>query len=113
MRPGEIMGLQVGDFREGVLHILRRVYRGRVDTPKGPRSGRLKPRSLRAVPPTDTTKAILDRWISILPNAEPDSWLFPSETGLTPLSYSNLYRRRIQPALAAIGLDKVNFQVLR
>jgi integrase len=39
--------------------------------------------------------------------------LFPSEAGKTPLSYSNAYRRRIQPALRQVGLGDVDFQVLR
>ena len=39
--------------------------------------------------------------------------MFPSEAGNTPLSYSNVFRRRMQPALASVGLGKVNFQVLR
>ena len=29
------------------------------------------------------------------------------------MSYSNVYRRQIQPALATLGLGNVNFQVLR
>jgi integrase len=29
------------------------------------------------------------------------------------LSYSNVYRRRIQPAFSQIGLGHVNFQILR
>ena len=34
MRPGEIVGLQVGDLRDGIFHISRRVYNGKIDTPR-------------------------------------------------------------------------------
>jgi integrase len=34
-------------------------------------------------------------------------------TGKSPISYSNVYRRRIRPALAKVGLKHVNFQILR
>jgi integrase len=107
MRPGEIIALQVGDFRQdGMFHIERRVYRGRVGSPKSWRSR-------RRVPPTETTSRLLAQWMELLQDQSPGAWLFPSETGKTPLSYSNVYRRQIQPALRRVGLGDVNFQVLR
>jgi integrase len=56
---------------------------------------------------------LLSQWLDLLLNRSVDAWLFPSEAGATPLSYSNVYRRRIQPALTPLGLATVNFQVLR
>jgi integrase len=104
MRPGEIMGLQPGDYYDGTFHIRRRVYRGVIDEPKSERSR-------RDVPATDITKALLSEWLELLP-ALSSVWLFPSETGKTPISYSNLLRRRIKPALATVGI-RANFQILR
>jgi integrase len=106
MRPGEIVGLQVGDFRDGMIHVERRIYRGKVDSPKSRRSR-------RPIPPTDVTGLLLGQWLDLLQDNSDGAWLFPSETGNTPLSYSNVFRRRIQPALAKVGLGAVNFQVLR
>jgi len=107
MRPGEIFGLQIGDLRQdGMFHIERRIYRGKVNTPKGRRSR-------RPIPPTRATRALFDQWIELLLDQKPGAWLFPSETGKTPLSYSNVYRRNIQPALRTVGLGDTNFQVLR
>jgi|SRR5579871_448722 len=107
MRPGEILGLQVGDFRpDGMIHVERRIYRGNVDTPKSRRSR-------RPIPPTKATRALLEQWLELLRDRKPGAWLFPSETGSTPLSYSNVYRRQIQPSLRQVGLADVNFQVLR
>jgi Kef-type K+ transport system membrane component KefB len=63
--------------------------------------------------------AILSKFIGcglvneLVIDARREAWLFPSEAGNTPLSYSNVYRRRIQPVLATVGLGDVNFQVLR
>jgi integrase len=105
MRPGEITALKVGDLGgDGMFHIERRVYRGRVDTPKSRRSK-------RPIPPTETTRALFDTYVSTI-DAKPEDWLFSSERG-TPLSYTNVYRRRIQPALTQVDLGKINFQVLR
>ncbi len=49
LRPGEIVGLQVGDFHNGMIHVERRIYRGKVDVPKSRRSRRL-------IPPTESTQ---------------------------------------------------------
>jgi integrase len=104
MRPGEITALQPRDYTDGIIHIRRRVYRGVIDEPKGRRSK-------REMPPTPITAALLDQWLDLYP-VQPDGWLFPSETGKTPLTYSNLWRRRIKPALATVGVT-ANFQILR
>ena len=43
----------------------------------------------------------------------PTAWVFASETGRTPLSADNLWRRHIGPKLKAAGLDQVDFQMMR
>jgi integrase len=106
MRPGEIVGLQFGDVRADSIHVERRVYRGKVDTPKSARSRRL-------IPPTPATRELLATYVAMLGEKRPDEWLFASENGKTPLSYANVYRRRIQPALEKVGLGHVTFQILR
>jgi integrase len=55
----------------------------------------------------------LREYLAILPNTSPDAWLFPSENPKRPLDYSNVFRRRIRPALAKVGLKWANFQVMR
>ena len=42
-----------------------------------------------------------------------DAWVFPSETMKTPVSKDNCWRRHIAPKLKEVGLDWVNFQVMR
>lgn len=106
MRPGEIMALQIQDIREDGIHIERRLYRGRIDTPKSSLSRRV-------IPPTATTAALITAYLDFIGKGEPASWLFASENPAMPLSYSNVFRRSMQPALRSIGIERVNFQILR
>lgn len=52
-------------------------------------------------------------WRMYLANRQEDSFLFPSETGTTPLRPNNFWKRQVQPRLEPLGLEWVNFQVLR
>jgi integrase len=106
MRPGEIVALQVHDIQADGIHVERRIYRGKIDTPKSNRSRRL-------IPLTPVSRELLNRYLDLTDATAPDAWLFASERKNSPISYSNVYRRRIQPALARIGLGYVNFQILR
>jgi integrase len=106
LRPGEIVGLHLGDIQADGIHIERRVYRGTVDTPKSSRSKRI-------VPPTEGTRLLLAAYTETLFDQGIDAWLFPSEALSTPVSYSNVWRRRIGPRLKAVGIARANYQVLR
>ena len=52
-------------------------------------------------------------WKEISLNPGEDAWVFPSETGKTPLGRDNGWRRRIGPKLKAAGLGWVDFHVMR
>ena len=106
MRAGEIMGLQLGDIRDRMIHVSRRLYRGVIDTPKSRKSG-------RGIPLMERTLRLLEQWRELLTDLRPGAWLFPSEAGATPISYTNVYRRNIQPALVKVQLGHVNFLILR
>jgi integrase len=106
MRPGEILGLQIQDLRTQSVLVQRRVYKGDIDSPK-------TKRSIREVAMTEGTRTLLQEWLEVLKDQTPTAWVFPSETGRTPLSRDNLCRRSIHPRLREIGLGWVNFQVLR
>ncbi len=106
MRPGEIVALQLGDIQDGVVHVARRVYGGKIDTPKSLRS-------TRQIPLTKGTRALLAIYLDMTDETRPGAWLFPSETGVTPVAYSNVFQDRIRPVLEKIGLGHVNFQILR
>jgi integrase len=105
LRPGEIFGLQRRHIQPTAVKIEQRVYAGKLDTPKSRSSSRLA-----AIPAT--LAAEIQAWLAMLP-ANPEAWLFPSETGLSPVRPENLWRRWIGPKLEEVGLGWVNFQVLR
>ncbi len=106
LRPGEIIGLKCRNLSEDGLSIERRIYRRVADDPKSKRGE-------RTVPLSDSTRAVLNEYLGILPNSEPEDWLFASENPAKPIDYANVFRRRIRPALAKAGLRWVNFQVMR
>ena len=106
MRPGEILGLRVGDVSEDSLKVERRTYRGNIDTPKSRASARV-------VPLEQGAKTLLGEWLGLLRDRGPDAWVFPSENSLKPLRLDNVWRRNVRPRLKKIGLDWANFQVMR
>jgi integrase len=106
MRPGEIFGLRRGDLTNTSANISRRVYRGKIDTPKTRKSVRLA--GLPGGLGLD-----LAAWLEQSPTVDPDGWLFPSERLTTPLRPDGVWRRHIRPTLNENGFSWVNFQVLR
>jgi integrase len=106
MRPGEILALQWGCLSERYADIQRRVYRGRIDSPKSVHSNR------RVALPQGMSEDIR-AWRKLAIDTRPDAWVFPSEKLTTPVSRDNLWRRDIQPHLEKVGLGWANFQVMR
>jgi len=106
MRPGEIFGLRHGRVTDNVADVRERVYRGRLDTPK-------TRKSVRLVALSDSVRVDLESWRAESPSSGPDSWLFPSEKLTTSLSKNNVMYRHIRPKLKAVGLEWVDFQVMR
>jgi integrase len=106
MRPGEVYALQWNDQTPDGLRITRRVYRGKLDTPKSNLS-------VRVVALGPSIVADLKTWRSLQRDLSPNAWVFPSENGKTPLSPSNHWRRHLRKPLVKMGLGWVSFQVLR
>jgi integrase len=109
MRPGEIFAMRLGRLGDGHVSVEERVYSGVFDTPKG-RRGKNTSRVVALAPGTIKD---LQLWLALLGGRKADDFLFPSEAGSTPLRPNNLWKGRIRPRLQLIGLDWVNFQVLR
>jgi len=106
LRPGEIFGLKWGHLSETHADIRQRVYRGHIDSPK----------SIHSIRKAALSKGLLldiQAWKSISRDSSSDAWIFPSETGKTPVARDNLLRRHVQPKLHAAGLDWVDFHVMR
>lgn len=55
----------------------------------------------------------INQWRAESGDPGPEEWVFPSETRRTPLARDNCWRRWIAPSLRAVGLEWVNFQVMR
>ena len=103
MRPGEFLARRWPDMSGYLMRIESRVYKGKFDTPKNgkEREGAISDGTLRAL--AELKKVSLD----------PNGFIFASETGNTPISRDNLWRRYMKPALDKVGLGWATFQVLR
>lgn len=106
MRPGEIFGLKWANLEPPYAEVRQRVYRGDIDSPKSPKS-------IRKAALGQSLLSEIAQWRALGVNTAPDAWVFPSELGKTPLRKDNVWRRHIGPKLKVIGLDWINFQVLR
>jgi len=106
MRPGEIAGLQWNNIEETALRVERRVYRGKIDTPK-------THQSLRKVALPASVTADIAEWRSMSRNTLPDDWVFPSDNGKRPLWINTLWYDHIRPTLKKMGLEWATYQVLR
>ena len=106
MRPGEILALWWQHIDEGQISVRQRIYKGVLDSPKSNRS-------YRTVALSEGLRQMIAKWRSVCPDTRPRAWVFPSETGKTPISRENCWRRNIAPKLEEVGLGWVNFQVMR
>lgn len=106
LRPGEIFGLRWEHINDTHVCIRQRVYRGEIDSPKSSNSIRNAALAARLLEE-------IKLWRDISLDPSPGAWVFPSETGKTPLGRDNVWRRRIGPQLKAAGLDWVDFHVMR
>jgi integrase len=106
MRPGEIFGLKWRHVQLDHLEIEQRLYRGKIDTPKTNRSA-------RTVALPEGLQPAIAQWRALSGNPGPDAWVFPSETGKTPVAKDNCWRRWVAPKLKKAGLEWVDFHVMR
>jgi len=106
MRPGEIFALTWKRLDGQYADIQQRVYRGDIDSPKSNLS-------VRWAALSDSVLSTVAAWRSIAIDCRPEAWVFPSEKCTTPIRKDNCWRRHFAPQLKAIGLEWVNFQVMR
>ena len=106
-RPGEMLGLQRQHVAEDatVVKVEQRVYRGEIDNPKTNPSRREV-----AIPPR--TAELLLKWMSSAVGPEPDAYVFASEKG-KPSWRDTLLYDHIRPKLKPLGLEWMDFQVMR
>jgi site-specific recombinase XerD len=106
LRESEAYGLKNGDlFQQGAIRVERSWYKGHIN-----------PTKTDAIREVGVGAEIFERltaWIATLPEGNSGGWVFPSERIVTPLLPDNVLRRCIHPRLEPVGLDWINFAVLR
>jgi integrase len=106
LRESEAYGLKNGDlFQQGAIRVQRSWYKGDINPTKTD--------EIREVGVGAEIFERLIAWITTLPDGNDEGWVFPSEQIVTPLLPDNVLRRCIHPRLEPLGLDWVNFAVLR
>ena len=106
MRPGEIFGLTWQRLEAQYADVRQRIYRGDIDSPKSTYS-------VRWAALSDGLLSAIQEWREISVDPSPTAWVFPSEKLTTPVRKDNCWRRHFAPQLKSVGLDWVNFQVMR
>jgi integrase len=105
LRESEAYGLKNGDLLpQGAIRVERSWYKGEINPTK---TG-----EIREVGVAPEIFERLTAWIATLPDGN-QGWVFPSERIVTPLLPDNVLRRCIHPRLEPLGLDWINFAVLR
>ena len=106
LRESEDYGLRIGDlFQQGAIRVQRSWYEGDINPTKTD--------EIREVGVAPEIFERLTTWISTLPDQSNEGWVFPSERIVTPLLPDNVLRRCIHPRLEPLGLDWINFAILR
>lgn len=106
LRESEAYGLKNADlFQPGAIRIERSWYKGEVNP--------TKTNEIRDVGVEPEIFERLTAWIATLPDRSNEGWIFPSERIVKPLLPDNVLRRCIHPRLEPLGLDWINFAVLR
>ena len=106
LRESEAYGLKNGDlYEQGSIRVERSWYKGDINPTKTDEK--------RNVGVSPEIFERITNWIANLPDRSSEGWVFPSERLVTPLLPDNVLRRWIHPRLEPLGLDWVNFAVLR
>ena len=106
LRESEDYGLKIGDLlQQGAIRVQRSWYEGDINPTKTD--------EIRDVGVAPEIFERLTSWISTLPDQSNEGWIFPSERMVTPLRPDSVLRRCIHPRLEPLGLDWINFAVLR
>jgi len=105
VRPGEIFALRWRSVQTHAVYVEQRIYKRVFDSPKNHKA--------REIAVSDGTSELLKEWRGLAEDPNPDGFVFPSETLITPLSADNVWRRTMKPKLEEVGLGWATFQVLR
>ena len=88
------------------VYIRQRVYRGEIDSPK-------TTKSIRKAALAAGLLADIELWREVSLDPSDDAWVFPSESGKTPVSRDNVGGGESDRQLKTAGLGWVDFHVMR
>lgn len=100
LRISEAVALKWSDIEDDGIHVRRRLYEGEIDEVKTDESERI-------VPLAENVRKVL----SLIWDSQ-NEWIFHGRTG-QPLNHRNLLRRKIKPALLALGLPCIGYHDFR
>ena len=100
LRISEAVALKWSDIEPDGIHVRRRMYEGEIDEVKSDESERV-------VPLAEHVRKLL----SLIWDSQ-NEWIFHGRTG-QPLNHRNLLRRKIKPALLALGLPCIGYHDFR
>jgi integrase len=106
MRVSEIFGLRRGRVKDDYVEIMERVCKRDIDTPK-------TAKAMRHAALSSGLQQDIKLWLSSSPDTGPAGWLFPSEKLTTPIGRENIMNRHIRPRLEKLGLEWVDYRVMR
>ena len=106
MRTGEILALQWRHVFADRIEVVQRIYQRQIDTPK-------TMNSVRSVALSTGLRDAMRTWRETAIDLSPDAWVFPSETGRTPVQMENIFRRNFRPKLEPVGLEWATLLVMR
>jgi integrase len=109
MRPGEIFAVRTGKLEPTCIEVDERIYQNNFDSPKG-RKGKATRRTVALSPGTASDLVL---WRAFIGEQPPEAFIFASENPEMPIRPNNLWKRSVRPRLEKVGLEWVNFQVLR
>lgn len=105
LRVGEIFALQWRDVQGRRLTVARRIYQGRVNTPK---SGKPRQSAL-----SEGSAALIEQWRAACEFTDQEDFLFASLNRRSPLRPENVWKNFVRSHLVALGLEWLTYHQLR
>lgn len=121
LRPSELAGLRWRNVHEDAITIDERYCQGEWGSPKSEASNATIPVNAAVIERIEALKSMVvsvragngTRRYAVVKSAGPEDLVFQSVSTGAPIRKDNILTRHIKPAARALGLDFVNWQVLR
>jgi len=105
LRRGELAALRWDDFDQGTLRVDEAVYRGRLGSPKTPRSRRIVKLSAKAI-------RLVEEWREIAGHTQPRDFVFSIRTN-SPIDLNRAIERVVKPTAERLKLPRFSWHDFR